>query len=98
MKTTATELTYAGGSLKYPKDVGVPGVLALDSQEGCLTLSGVELPLVPTGEFTAEPDGTFVRRGDRLLVALGNLWFTPNVVILVVTENPGEGQQAVFTF
>jgi hypothetical protein len=97
MKMSGQGLTYQTGVIKPRSGDIAGGLLTVDDRTSLMTIGNAKFPMLPTGTFTPEANGTIVQSEGRLLIAIDYQWYTPNVISLLVSSNPGAGQQAVFT-
>ncbi len=97
MRMDGTVLHYNSKSVKARSGSASAQLLTVNWDDALMKVGDAKFPMLPTGVFTPEPDGITAQQGDRLVIALGNQWWTPNVVTVVSNLNPVEGQLASYT-
>lgn len=56
------------------------GETYLDKQATELRVGDAKFPVQNTGRLAFEEDGVMRQEGGTLLIAYGNLWYTPNII------------------
>lgn len=97
MRMDGPILRYNNDSVKARSGEASGGLVHVDWDNGDMRIGGARFPLAPLSMFTPELDGTIATQGDRLVIAIQNQWYTPNVVTLNTSANPTEGQLASYT-